>query len=180
VSSLGIFQTVLEHEDQKKARPASRLGLSFYPATDLVNGTNQIVADTADNDQGWYGPKYQYWHIRPSLQPPHCSKHYAAVVYDRPSVTLPVQSWRSDCFPLPSKRQREIRGGLRRGPLRVPKATSGRRQSAARAQARAQDAVRRDRAEVADFLQRGFCDRRRGDAQEALRNAVEGIVSKNV
>jgi ATP-dependent DNA ligase len=43
-----------------------------------------------------------------------------------------------------------------------------------------EDAVRRDRAEVADFLQRGFCDRRRGDAQEALRNAVEGIVSKNV
>jgi plasmid maintenance system antidote protein VapI len=54
---------VLEREDQKKARPASRLGLSFYPATDLVNGTNQIVADTADNDQGWYGPKYQHWHI---------------------------------------------------------------------------------------------------------------------
>ena len=26
----------------------------FYPATDLVNGTNQIVADTTDNDQGWY------------------------------------------------------------------------------------------------------------------------------
>lgn len=30
-------------------------------------------------------------------------------IHHRPSVTLPVQSWRSDCFSLPSERQREMR-----------------------------------------------------------------------
>jgi hypothetical protein len=29
-----------------------------------VNGTNQIVSDTADNDYGWNGPKQQNWQVR--------------------------------------------------------------------------------------------------------------------
>jgi len=40
-------------------------------------------------------------------------------IHDRPSVTMPMQSRRSDCFSLPSERQREIRGGLRRSPQNV-------------------------------------------------------------
>jgi hypothetical protein len=64
-------------------------------------------------------PKYQYWHTRPYLQPPHCSNSMPRSYSGSTSVTPPVQSWRSDCFSLPSERQREIRGGLRRSPQNV-------------------------------------------------------------
>ena len=28
-----------------------------------MNGTNQIIADTSDNDHRRDGPKWQYWHV---------------------------------------------------------------------------------------------------------------------
>jgi hypothetical protein len=29
-----------------------------------VNGSNQIIADAADHDDGWDGPQDKYWHLR--------------------------------------------------------------------------------------------------------------------
>ena len=119
MSSLGIFQTLLEQEDWKKARPASRLGLSFYPATDLVNGTNQIVADTTDNDQGWYGPSIStgiFGLIFSLLTAASSMPRSYSRSTERHAAGAVLAT---DCFSLPSERQREIRGSLRRSPLWV-------------------------------------------------------------
>jgi hypothetical protein len=57
--------------NRERARPVFRLGPFLPPVFRLVNSTNQIITDAADNDHGWNSPKQQKRHVLLLIGCPH-------------------------------------------------------------------------------------------------------------